>query len=341
LRKLALIAVFANVLFFANSAFGLQAPSQDNPVMEIAAEGIALHKAGEYKKAIAVYEAGLKTHPKSGYLHYEAAYSYYRLADYGKVLYHADIVIDLNQDALLEAFSIKASAQDAMGDLQASITTFKDAIANFPNQYLLRFNLGVTLYRTGDVEGSEQSFIQAVELNPSHASSHFLLAYINEQRNKHVKAMLSYYFFLMLEPDTDRSQNALESLIQIHKNSVQKSDDQNTSITLDSDNIGTELGTIELAISLAAASHQLSPTLSEQARFIDGTETLFDILSESATVNENFWIEFYGNFFAKLNKEGHTLAFTHHIFQIRSQNSVQWLETEKAAFEAFVDWLEN
>lgn len=314
--------------------------TQDDP-LTYAQEGIKLHEAGEYVKAISVYKKGLEKYPASTVLHYEMAYSYYMLGKYNKVIELADFIITKNEDTLLEAFSIKSSAQDAMGQLDASIKTFDTAIANFPNNYLLRFNLGVTLFRMGDAVKAEQSFITAIELNPSHAGSHYLLAYISEQANKRVQAILSYYFFLMLENDSERSLNAINSLVRLQQQSVSKNDDNKFSILIDPRNSDTDLASIELAIAMATTSNELLKQGSEQATFLNSTRLLFGILSETKIAEENFWLEFYANFFAKLHQNGHTEAFTHHVYKVSSQQSEIWLNDNADIFNAFVTWLEQ
>jgi tetratricopeptide (TPR) repeat protein len=138
--------------------------------------GIQYHDKGEYAEAIEVYKKALKIDPKSTLVNYELSLTYMYAGDNENVIKHSDVVIKQKKDHLLPAYITKGSALDNLGKTTQSIKLFKEAIAEFGNNYLLYYNLGINYSKIHDNKNAELAFIEAITSKPNHASSHYVLA---------------------------------------------------------------------------------------------------------------------------------------------------------------------
>ena len=119
-----------------------------------------------------------------------------------------------------------------MGKTKQSIKLFEKAIKKYGDEYLLCFNLAVNYAKLGDNKNAEKYLIKGLGNNFNHPSSHYVLASIKKQNGEKVPSLLSYYFFLFLEPNTDRSKVALEAILDQTSGNVEKDNKKGNTINI-------------------------------------------------------------------------------------------------------------
>lgn len=142
-KKLGLHLVAA-LLVLSTGGPGIAA--QGPPKDPLVTEGIALHDKGEYDKAIEKYKEALSLDPKNTGALYEMMYSYFSKQDYKEAL-------RLSEEGAKEKgrfrpafFMMIGNVQDQLGNPAAAIKAYEAGLKESPNDSLLHFNLGVTLY---------------------------------------------------------------------------------------------------------------------------------------------------------------------------------------------------
>ncbi|MBL7473251.1 hypothetical protein [Robertkochia sediminum] len=70
-----------------------------------------------------------------------------------------------------------------------------------PSQY----NHAMACFNSGLLDKAYDSALNAFTNNPSHSSSHLILSKIMDAKNLRIKAKLPLYYFLLLEPHTERA----------------------------------------------------------------------------------------------------------------------------------------
>ena len=143
-------------------------------------EGIEHHDSGNFDKAIESYKQALALDSKSALIHYEISLSYFSKRDYKEAINYADFVLKQKDKYMLQAYLTKGSALDMLGKTKKSIKLFEKAIKKEEKHYLLYFNLGINYFKIGELEKAADNFIEAIYVNPNHASSHFMLAQIHD-----------------------------------------------------------------------------------------------------------------------------------------------------------------
>lgn len=311
--------------------------------------GIQYHDNGEYNKAIEVYKQALKIAPKSLLVNYEISMSYLYAGDSKKALKHSNFVIKQKQDHLLPAYIVKGSALDNLGKTKQSIKLFNEALEKVGDHHLLYYNLGVDYTKIEETENAENAFINAIQNKSDHNSSHYALALLEHQNNNRVQSLLSLYYFLMLEPSSNRSKTAYKLLKKQLGGNIQKDADDPTNINvlINPKSVESEFGTADMLLALLEASNSLEENKEKapDELFIDNTKSFFSVLGElyenEPHDKDNLWWNFYVPFFYDLAKSDYMDVFCYYI-SISSNNKAQrWLEANYEKFEKFAKWIQE
>lgn len=308
-------------------------------------EGIELHENGNYEAAIETYKKALEIDPKSTLVNYEIALSYFTKGDYEEAVTYSDVVLEQDEDFTLQAYLTKGSALDMLGRTPESIKLFEKAINETGGHYLLYYNLGLNYYKMNDFDDARENVIQAIEFNPNHSSSHLMLAKIHYKKGNPVQSLLATYYFLFLEPDSQRSPVAHAMLQENFGGNVSKDENKPNTINITySPSDDSQFGAAELMISMLVASNSLEKNegKTDDELFVENTESLFKILGEQQKKeSKEIWWTFYTPFFYDLARSEHLETFCKYITQGSNENSRNWLVENESQLSDFAAWLEG
>ena len=315
--------------------------AQLTAVKDLIAQGIKLHDKGDYNGALESYKRALLIDKKSPQANYESASSCFALKDYINCIKYCDNTIALNLDYIDQAYILKGSALDVSGKPKEAVSTYQKAIQNFTTNYLLYYNLGLTSFNLKDYSTTDNVLQKALKLNPSHTSSHFLLALCMINQGKSVKAILALYNFLLLEPKGVKASAALQALNDQFKKSVKGEDDKTVGVTI-TDNKDDDFYTVDLMLGLLESSktNEVNKGKSESQLFLETTESLFKILGESKQNKKGFWWNFYVDYFYAISNNKYTEPFCQYITQSQGNTYKAWVSDKKnmANLESFSTW---
>lgn len=324
------------LLFMFNSIFG-----QNQEVKNLVSEGVEFHDKGDYKKAIELYQKALSIDPNSSLVNYEIAISYFSDKDYKNAEIYSKKVIDLKGDNVLAAYITYGNALDMQGQTKEAIKSYEKAMKDY-DHYLLYYNYAITCLNSGEIDKAYDSAIKAINNNSSHASSHLILSKIMEKKGSRIKAMLPLYFFLLLEPNSNRSTIEYQTLRNYIAHGVTQTSDKNINVVVPRDN-DPNFGAAEMMISLSKASNSLEENKekSDIELFAENNEALFKILGELKKDNTGFWWDFYVPFFYKMANENFTKPFSYYISLSKGEEINKWIEDNNVEFEKFKNWVNN
>lgn len=334
------IQTFLFLFAFSSNIF-----AQSIEVESIVNQGIALHDKGDYAGAINLYKKALGLDPKSETVNYEIASTYFAKGEFANALPHCDVVISLKSKNAEAAYILKGSALDELGKPNEAIESYKDGIRKNKDSYLLYFNIALTYYNIKDYISAEDNLQHSLKINPLHASSHFLLANTMKMKQDRLKTVLALYNFLLIEPNSKRSTNALKLLDKQLNQGVQKESETKINITLfeNKDN-SSEFQAAELMLSLLAASSNLEENKKKTASqlFVSNTESTFSILGELKKKNKGFWWNYYVDFFSELKDKKHTEAFCYFITQNKNEEEItKWIANNQSKVDDLLIWFKN
>ncbi|HQA86502.1 MAG TPA: tetratricopeptide repeat protein [Bacteroidales bacterium] len=306
--------------------------------------GIQYHDNGEFIQAIETYKTALDIEPNSPLVNYEIALTYMYSGDYQNAIKHSDKVIKRNDKYLLQAYLVKGSCLDYLGKTKESIKLFKKGIKKFGDDHLLYYNLGYNYYNIKEFDKAEEAFIKAINTKANHASSHLFLGYLMYEKNQRVQSLLSLHFFLLLEPNSERSQNAYNLLQSQLSGGVERNQEEpgKIDIFLSPDQLKSEFGTIDMMITILEASKSLEENegKSDDQLFIENTTSFFKILGEHKTKeNTGFWWDFYVPFFYLIAESEHIDTYCYYISQSTKETAADWLKENEKRVTDFAKWL--
>jgi tetratricopeptide (TPR) repeat protein len=328
-----LLTVFILIVF---SAFG-----QTQEIDQLVNEGIKLHDQGEYQKAIAIYKKALAIDPNSSLVNYEIAFSYLSGKDYKNAELFSKKVLDLKQGHLLSAYISYGNALDLQGQSNKAIKAYEKAMKSFDN-YLLYYNHALTCQHVGLNKKAYESALKAITNHSSHASSHLLLSKIMDKEGSRIKAMLPLYFFLMLEPNSNRAAIEYQTLRNYIDHGVSQTSDKNISVVVPMDK-DPDFGAAEMMVSLSKASNSLEENQGKPGLelFAENNESLFKILGELKKTNSGFWWDFYVPFFYEMANKNLAKPYSYYISLSTGEEANQWIEENEPDFEKFKAWANN
>lgn len=317
---------------------------QDNRIDSLINTGIKYHDQGDYNKAIEYYKEALKINPNSSLANYEISYSYLALEDYTNAEKYSKIVIDNKKGNELAAYVVYGTALDMTGKTKKSIKAYEEALKTY-DHYLLHYNRAISCFNIGDFDKAYESVLNAISNNPSHSSSHLLLSQIMEQKGSRIKTILPLYYFLLIEPNSNRSIIAYQTLIEKLDYGVNKTSDKNIDVSIPlNDSKDSDFGAAEMMISLSKASNytEENKDKSEMELFAENNESIFLVLGELKKENKGFWWDFYVPLFYDIAKNKHIKAFCYYISQSSGKPEVsEWFEDNDGELDNFINWINN
>ncbi len=328
------------LLFLAAESFSQKQSAADSLVVE----GVALHDEGQYKEALKKYEQALKLEKNNGYALYEMGNTYMALEDYKQAIKYADKVIDGQLDGITEAYTLKGNALDMQGKPEKAVEAYREGIKNVPTSYMLHFNLGVTLLKQKKNAEAAPEFVNALKINPSHKSSHYLLGLSYFDTGLKTKTLLPLYYFILLENEGTRTEVSVEIIERTMNEGVEKTGEKSFTITNNAD-IVDEFRVVEtlLLFTVATFVEDSLVSLTPTQKLIRYNESFFKTLGGiEERPADSFWWDLYADFFVAMHQKGHTETFTNYIMlNSNDKGALDWLSANEAKLKTFADWIEE
>lgn len=297
--------------------------------------GIAFHDQGNYEKAIENYQKAIQIDPRSSFAYYEMALSYFNKGDLDKAVDFSDQVLHLRSKYMLQAYIMKGSCLDVLGRTEEAAQVFETAIKDKQQHYLIFYNLSLNYFKLKKYRNAENMVLKGLDLKPTHASSHLLLAKIKAAQGKQVQAMLAAYYFLYLESHSARAYKGID-IIEANFGGYIDSDDS-LSVREDSPFIAAEDEVKRIAAANVSAREN---GIIETDLFIQNTKSLFLLLSEEKhPALHEIWWKTYIPFFTRIAKSPHFETFCKVISRTTNKEAAAWVKTHREEFTAFKKWL--
>lgn len=353
MKKTALLISF----YITISTLGLL--SQNKSVSDLIQEGVELHDAGEYEKAIEKYNEALKQDSTLINAVYEMSLSYLAKKDFENASIYSTQVINSENEALSAgAYAVKSEALAEMDSVDKAIELLFEGLDKNGDGDLLNFNLAINFYKSGDIDKTLEYVKKAIDLDKSNSSAFLLNAYALNDRGYWVQSILSFQMFLLLEPDSKRSKNAFDEMLRIMN--IKKSDEpversfiqqqfskrqtsnQNTEIPPLGIENGLNRNLVYNAITNTIDSLKITMVEDEFTMFKTVNMEIMKILErESEGPKEGVFWTFYIPFFSRIAHSNFYETFSRYISVSYFPESFEWWEQNPESAINFVIWFEK
>lgn len=313
--------------------------AQSSSITELIQEGVALHDAGNYEKAIEKYSEALVRDSTYSVANYEMAYSYYALKDYDNAKKYCLLAMRKYSPEYLSAALIYGSILDDTGNPDEAVKYYKNLLKTYPNEYLIHYNIAISYSKIPKPSKSQKHFEQAIINNLGHGSSHLALGQMMYDKKRRVESLMPLYFFLVVEPDSKRSTQALGLIFEQLSFSSDKTAGDSVKINLyRSDVYDLQFSRENALISMYAP---LKEGESEFKWFSKITSALFASLAENYTMNPGIWRDVYLPIFIDLIYSDHFITYCHYICYSRYPDSKEWVDEHPYMVDDMIKFINN
>jgi tetratricopeptide (TPR) repeat protein len=335
-----ILLILLSIFLFSNFSFC------QSEVDSLLLLGVKYHDQGQFDKAIELFKEALMIDSNSIDVNCEIALSYLSKKDYSNAILHSNKVIKLNDtgQGVIQAYLIKGSALDYTGKTKESIKLFKEGLKKIGPNHLLFYNLGVDYYNLKEYDKAEEALLNAINVKKSHASSHLLLGTLMNDKNKKSQGMLCLYYFLYLEPNSERSKSAFKLLIKLSGLDLKKSKDNKieSTIQLDPNMSESEFGKIDFMLSLLQSINATKNNMSKMELFIENSRNFFNFLDEQKNNKyKGLWWDYYIPFFIDIEKSAFLDIFCYYISISSNTEAEKWIKDNSDIVKGFKNWLDD
>lgn len=307
-------------------------------------EGDAFFEKKNYSAAINKYKEALVIYPASASANYKLAYTYYTLHDYTLSEHYTNIGIRQNDPDTDPLFcDLRATIYLETDRVTQAIDFAKKSLKTYPDRIALQFCLGLAYHKLGDYKNAEKYTLQVLTQDPTHKTAHLLSGYLSEAQNNNVQAALSFYYFLMLEPDSERSAPTFERLLQnlgLTPLPVAKEGDT-PKILQPKDGLFKKTAKM---LPVFYAQTQIENHRKDDAFYCFETVTrnLFKYLYlDDVSKETSYWRTFYVPFFFAIYQNNLHTTFCHYIRYQAYISSYQWVNEHKEEVNSMADFLND
>jgi tetratricopeptide (TPR) repeat protein len=321
--------------------------SQDN-IDKLIKEGVGLYDKQDYTGALSKFDAALQLQSNHDVAMYEKSLCLIRLERYSDAADLLKKVLDISKDPGLrsQAYANYGTALDLDGKPQESLKIYKKGIKEFPDNYMLHFNKGVTEAGLNDLDAASQSFQYSASLNPKHASSHNGLGRTTMGESR-IKGVLAIFTFLLVEPEGRRAKENVGLLNSLIMKGVSRKDDKNVTINIDASTLDKkkpkedDFSSAEVMLSLLAASSPDS-LKTDADKMSYQLEMLISLIDERNEKDKGFFKNFYVPFFIDMKKGGMIKTACYVALTSSGKEDIfKWQNENKSTVEDFLKWVEE
>jgi len=304
-------------------------------------QGTQLNDEGKYAEAIEKYNEALKADPENHNAEFELAYTLYLSGKGVDGIPYLEKVIAANTSLTAGAYDLLGTIYDKDDKKDKAIAAYNAGIKANPDYQRLHYNLGLVYFRHKQYAEAESCAIDAIKLDPKHASSQRMYALVCFHQNKRVPALLGFCSFLLLEPNSSRSAEAFGNIQHILQGGVIKGVGGPNTIILSSKG-DQAMNILNMAISLSVIAADRQKNLSPEDRLEMELRSIFKIAgeqSEQRTDKDFFW-KYYADYFYKVAQSDNVPAFTRLINSSTADNA-NWIKDHQQQMADLDNWVKT
>lgn len=313
-------------------------------VSDLLKEGVQLNDQGKYADAITKYNEALKIDPEDAQANYEMAFTLVLSGKGNDGIPYVEKAIEKSNSVQLKAacYDMLGSIYDNDRQTQKAIEAYKNGIQVNPKYQRLYYNLGLTYFRNKQFAEAEANAIEAIKLDPKHASSLRMYALVTFHQNKRVNALMGFCSFLLLNPQGPQAAEAFGNIQHILQGGVLKDAGGKNTIIL-SPKGNQENESMNMAISMSVLSGQ-NKKLTGMELLEYELKSIFTIAGEMSEkkTDKDFYDKFFADYFYKLAKSDNIPAFTRLVsLSANKDANTKWMTEHDDQVKALDSWLAN
>ncbi|KFF06020.1 tetratricopeptide repeat protein [Flavobacterium reichenbachii] len=314
-------------------------------------EGVELHDKGDYTGAINKYDDALKLDKDNLLALTEKSLTLNASKNYEQGIAACKQAIAKHKnEGLKNVYVNYGNALDHLKKADEAVKIYDEGIALYPDYYQLYYNKGICLSGLGKDVAATDSFQKSFLINPNHGSSLNAIGVL-ETGNNRIPAILAFSRFLIVEPQTKRSQVVLEKLQKLMMQGVTQQNEKSINVSINSsmlsdaedksqtkeNNFSSTDFILSISASLDFSEENKSKT--DVEKFIRKFEVVCSSLVETKKENFGFYWEKFVPYFREIERNKFIETFAYIAFvNTNSDDVLKWHEKNKAEVDKFYNW---
>ncbi len=312
-------------------------------------EGVDLHDAKKYDRAIEKYMLILADNPDCTAALYEMAISYRAKGDVTKAIEVATKGVKYKSPELSLFYILIGNTWDEQGNPQKAIDLYQETIKILNDEKnngkalsSVYYNLGVTYTNQKQYKDAKEALKKAVEYNFGYASPNYLLAEVYLGTKYKVPSMLAAARLISLEINSARSKRAVTIFLNTLKSAKKNEKTGNIEIFMDMNAPKDEgdFAMYDLILgTLTTVKSDDDKNKSEEDIFAEAFDTLVALLSEDKKLKTTFVGKNYVPFLVDMKKLGYSKIFAYLVLQQDGNKTAEkWLIDNSQKAIEFINW---
>lgn len=254
--------------------------------------GIKAYDKDDYETAINNFSRVLPGDTNYYTAQYELGLAYGGNKNYVEQERIARTLLSDNKGNPVQNYNMLGNALDEQKKSDEALMVYDSALSKFPNNYLLHFNKGISLFKLKKYEMAEKCFIASAGLNPLHQGSHYFLGIINLLGKRYIQGTMAIQYALILNSESPKYDNGISILDQASNLQVPTPDEE-IKLSSDPDVAGDFEGVNAIYSSLIALNDKYKPKKLPGYRIIKQMMLFFDNIESVSLENKSFYTTNY------------------------------------------------
>lgn len=300
-------------------------------------EGNIYYALGQYNKAANSFKKVSRNDTNYVLALLNLCYAYNEDNEDSLCLLNARKGMELESESRVSFHTLAAVSLREMKRYDESVALLDEAIKTYPYAYILQYNKGLAYYENKKFKEAEAALQEAVKLNPYHGLSHYYLGKCAADQGRHLPAILSFEYYLILSTNSDRQDKAVVMVEDLYKNNY----DWDSDTRLDPDKTGDEC--FDNLLDIIKSGDALKPSYKNNTGlnydFVKVRQMVFENMIYKSGTN-NWWMENYVPFFSEVYAKQHFIAFNYWTLSSVSDPKIQkGFKKNKKKINAFSKWV--
>ncbi len=209
---------------------------------------------------------------------------------------------------------------------------------NFKNDHKFWFYLGIAYFRTKNLTQARMALEKSIRMNSNFAEAHYLLGKVMIDLDLTTQGLLSYYYFLLLEPTSNQAPEVFLTIKQYLQNFNVGNfkwlkDSTYSSLDLQFENKVQHLLMLQIKNFDTKSGNNLEVFNQETDNFFSVVNTVFK--DKNTDLESTNFIIKYIPYFYKIKISNNITTFSYYIGQSTNKTYIEWLETHTKEYENF------
>lgn len=290
-------------------------------------QGKAAYDTGNYEAAISEFRSVPQRDTNYVYMLTELALAYTAHKAYDSALAVCKRGLMTPSAHKAHLLRSQAIATDKKGDFGQSIALFEKAIAQYPFDHGLVYNLGVTYYNHKDYDKAADCFFRTLAMNPFHGGSHYNLARLAIGSGHKTHAALALGIYMSVNPNDNNRLVLFDKLLsnQVEEEGAFPADFTNSCERLD-----------QILRARIAMDKNFKTKVPLDFPVVRQMEMLFEQLASVVATPDDRWLRHYLPIYKAIKDQNFVEPYIYHILtSIDSDKVKKWQQKNDKFVKAF------